>query len=164
MNGVGILGRTIPALLADKYFGILNALIPAAGISGVVLFGWIGVASTGGACSHGSSSTVSPRMPLRVCFQRQWVVECYGGVIHMPESVKQWGGGGRLETFSSTIAEILIISSLSLELLKASNAWSALKASVSLRHRRDTEITFDSEHRTFVLQQHSAFSFVFRHL
>ncbi|KAI9149901.1 MFS-type transporter dbaD [Paramyrothecium foliicola] len=48
MNGVGLFGRLIPALLADKYFGILNTLIPAVGTSGALLFGWIGVSSTGG--------------------------------------------------------------------------------------------------------------------
>ena len=48
LNGVGILGRTIPSLLADRYFGILNLLIPATIGSGILLFGWIGVDSTGG--------------------------------------------------------------------------------------------------------------------
>ncbi|KAM5343376.1 hypothetical protein ACJ41O_011913 [Fusarium nematophilum] len=48
MNGVGIFGRTIPALLADKYFGIVNTLIPAVGISGILLLGWNGVSSTEG--------------------------------------------------------------------------------------------------------------------
>ena len=48
MNGVGFLGRIIPALLADRYFGIVNTLIPAIGISGVLLLGWVGVSSAGG--------------------------------------------------------------------------------------------------------------------
>lgn len=48
MNGVGLLGRVIPAFLADRYFGILRTLIPAAGISGLLLFGWAGVSSTEG--------------------------------------------------------------------------------------------------------------------
>lgn len=48
MNGVGIFGRIIPALLADRYFGILNTLIPAVGVAGIVLLGWAGVSSTGG--------------------------------------------------------------------------------------------------------------------
>lgn len=48
MNGVGLFGRVIPAILADKYFGILKTLIPAVGISGILLFGWIGVSSTEG--------------------------------------------------------------------------------------------------------------------
>ncbi|EUC31888.1 hypothetical protein COCCADRAFT_100202 [Bipolaris zeicola 26-R-13] len=48
MNGVGLLGRVIPAFLADRYFGILRTLIPVAGISGLLLFGWAGVSSTEG--------------------------------------------------------------------------------------------------------------------
>jgi MFS family permease len=48
MNGVGIFGRTIPSLLADRYFGILHSLIPVELASGVLLLGWIGVNSTGG--------------------------------------------------------------------------------------------------------------------
>ncbi|KAL1798510.1 hypothetical protein ACET3X_002547 [Alternaria dauci] len=48
VNGVGLFGRVIPALLADRYFGILNTLIPAAGVSGILLFGWIGVSSIEG--------------------------------------------------------------------------------------------------------------------
>jgi MFS family permease len=48
MNGVGLFGRVVPAFLADKYFGILNTLIPFVAISGALLFGWIGVSSTAG--------------------------------------------------------------------------------------------------------------------
>lgn len=48
MNDMGILGRIIPALLADKYFGIINTLIPAVGISGILLLAWIGITSTEG--------------------------------------------------------------------------------------------------------------------
>ncbi|TIC91547.1 Riboflavin transporter MCH5 [Colletotrichum higginsianum] len=48
MNGVGLFGRVIPALLADRYFGILNTLIPVVGASGILILGWIGVSSTGG--------------------------------------------------------------------------------------------------------------------
>ncbi|KAH6622478.1 major facilitator superfamily domain-containing protein, partial [Boeremia exigua] len=48
MNGVGLFGRVLPALLADRYFGILRTLIPAVGISGILQFGWIGVSSTEG--------------------------------------------------------------------------------------------------------------------
>jgi len=43
MNGIGIFGRVFGAILADKYFGILNTLIPAVGITGILLLGWIGV-------------------------------------------------------------------------------------------------------------------------
>ncbi|KAF6793736.1 MFS monocarboxylate transporter [Colletotrichum sojae] len=48
MNGVGLFGRIIPAMLADRYFGILNTLIPVAGASGILILGWAGVSSTGG--------------------------------------------------------------------------------------------------------------------
>lgn len=48
MNGVGLFGRVIPALLADGYFGILNTLIPVVGVSGILILGWTGVSSTGG--------------------------------------------------------------------------------------------------------------------
>jgi len=48
MNGVGILGRIIPAILADRYFGILKTLIPAITLSGILLLGWIGVSSSTG--------------------------------------------------------------------------------------------------------------------
>ncbi|KAE9569790.1 Aspyridones efflux protein apdF [Colletotrichum fructicola] len=48
MNGVGLFGRVIPALLADRYFGILNTLIPVVGVSGILILGWTGVSSTGG--------------------------------------------------------------------------------------------------------------------
>ncbi|KAJ6783654.1 hypothetical protein PWT90_07580 [Aphanocladium album] len=48
LNGVGIFGRVIPALLADRYFGILNTLIPAVLASGILLLAWIGVDSKDG--------------------------------------------------------------------------------------------------------------------
>lgn len=48
MNGVGLFGRVIPALLADRYFGILNTLIPVVGISGILILGWAGVSTTEG--------------------------------------------------------------------------------------------------------------------
>lgn len=48
MNGVGLIGRIIPALLADRYFGILNTLIPCVGISSILLFGWTGVTTATG--------------------------------------------------------------------------------------------------------------------
>jgi hypothetical protein len=48
MNGVGLIGRIVPALLADRYLGILNTLVPMVGISGVMILGWAGVSSSGG--------------------------------------------------------------------------------------------------------------------
>ena len=48
MNGVGIFGRLVAAIVADRYFGIMNTLIPAVGITGILLLGWIGVTSTEG--------------------------------------------------------------------------------------------------------------------
>lgn len=43
MNGVGVLGRVIPNLMADKYSGPLNMLIPFSLATGVVAYGWSGV-------------------------------------------------------------------------------------------------------------------------
>lgn len=48
MNGFGLLGRVVPALLADRYFGILNTLIPCVGISSILVSGWTGVKTTAG--------------------------------------------------------------------------------------------------------------------
>ena len=43
INGIGIAGRLIPALLADYYFGAFNTLIPCIFSAGVLLFVWIAV-------------------------------------------------------------------------------------------------------------------------
>ncbi|KAI0522067.1 MFS general substrate transporter [Xylaria bambusicola] len=43
INGVRYVGRNLPAIIADKYFRALNAIIPCAFGSGILLFGWIGV-------------------------------------------------------------------------------------------------------------------------
>ena len=48
INGVGMVGRLVPAYLADHYFGPLNTLIPFACISGILLFCWAAVSSSGG--------------------------------------------------------------------------------------------------------------------
>jgi MFS family permease len=48
MNGVGLVGRMVPAYFADRYFGPLNTLIPFAMISGVLIFCWAAVHSVGG--------------------------------------------------------------------------------------------------------------------
>ena len=48
LNGLGLFGRLIPAYLADRYFGPLNTLIPFVFISGLMIFCWAAVDSTGG--------------------------------------------------------------------------------------------------------------------
>ena len=45
MNSIGIPGRLIPALLADRYFGAFNTLIPSVFLSGLLLFVWISVST-----------------------------------------------------------------------------------------------------------------------
>ncbi|KAI9890314.1 MAG: hypothetical protein M1814_004224 [Vezdaea aestivalis] len=61
LNAVGIPGRLIPSLLADRYFGVYNTLLPFVLACGVLMFGWIGVDSYAallgftalyGACAH----------------------------------------------------------------------------------------------------------------
>ncbi len=48
LNGVGLFGRLIPAYLADTYFGPLNCLVPFAFVSGLLLYCWAAVHSSGG--------------------------------------------------------------------------------------------------------------------
>ena len=48
MNGVGILGRLVPAFLADWKFGALNTMAPLGIMSGILVYGWSGIHSTGG--------------------------------------------------------------------------------------------------------------------
>lgn len=48
LNGVGLVGRLIPAHLADRFFGPLNTLIPFAFVSGLLLYCWAAVNSKGG--------------------------------------------------------------------------------------------------------------------
>ena len=48
LNGVGLFGRLIPAHLADRYFGPLNTLVPFAFVSGLLIYCWAAVHSTGG--------------------------------------------------------------------------------------------------------------------
>lgn len=43
-----MIGRIVPAYLADQYFGPLNLLIPFACISGILLFCWAAVSNSGG--------------------------------------------------------------------------------------------------------------------
>ncbi|KAJ5114618.1 hypothetical protein NUU61_000377 [Penicillium alfredii] len=48
MNGVGLLGRLVPNLLADQYTGPLNLLVPFSLLTGVVAYCWAGVTSLSG--------------------------------------------------------------------------------------------------------------------
>lgn len=49
INGLGIPGRIIPALVADRYFGgILNIYITFGIIAGILLYCWIAVKTYGG--------------------------------------------------------------------------------------------------------------------
>ncbi|PWY67567.1 MFS general substrate transporter [Aspergillus heteromorphus CBS 117.55] len=43
MNGIGLLGRLIPNLMADRYTGPLNMLIPFSLVTGIVAFCWAAV-------------------------------------------------------------------------------------------------------------------------
>ncbi|KAF2826786.1 MFS general substrate transporter [Ophiobolus disseminans] len=48
LNGIGILGRLVPSYFADQYFGCYNMLIPFCFASGIILFFWPLVDSSGG--------------------------------------------------------------------------------------------------------------------
>ena len=48
MNAVGLPMRLIPSLIANKFTGPLNLLIPSCLTTGIVAFGWSGVKSLGG--------------------------------------------------------------------------------------------------------------------
>ena len=45
MNGVGLVGRLVPAYLADHYFGPLNCLIPFVFVSGLLIYCWAAIVS-----------------------------------------------------------------------------------------------------------------------
>lgn len=45
LNGVGLVGRLVPAYLADQYFGPLNCLIPFVFVSGLLIYCWAAVIS-----------------------------------------------------------------------------------------------------------------------
>ena len=47
MNGVGVIGRLVPAYLADHYFGPLNTLVPFVLVSGLLIYCWAAVVSPG---------------------------------------------------------------------------------------------------------------------
>ncbi|KAI5924924.1 MFS monocarboxylate transporter-like protein [Camillea tinctor] len=46
LNAVGIPGRLIPALLADRFFGPFNTMLPFVAISSILLFVWMRIDST----------------------------------------------------------------------------------------------------------------------
>lgn len=48
LNGIGLVGRIVPAHFADRYFGPLNTLIPFVFVSGLLLYCWAAVNSKGG--------------------------------------------------------------------------------------------------------------------
>lgn len=48
MNGIGIPGRVVPAIIADRYSGALSIFIPTVFASGVLLYAWSGVISEPG--------------------------------------------------------------------------------------------------------------------
>lgn len=48
LNGLGVAGRMVPALLSDLYLGPVNTIIPFVFFSGVLLFCWIAVTSLQG--------------------------------------------------------------------------------------------------------------------
>jgi MFS family permease len=48
INSFGIPGRIVPAILADRYFGSLDVMIPFIFFSGCLLFIWIGLNSSAG--------------------------------------------------------------------------------------------------------------------
>lgn len=45
LNGIGLIGRIVPAYLSDLYFGPLNTIIPGVLLSGVVIYCWAAVGS-----------------------------------------------------------------------------------------------------------------------
>lgn len=48
MNAVGIPGRLVCGLAADRLFGPVNTLIPVAFLAGMALYAWTAVSSVGG--------------------------------------------------------------------------------------------------------------------
>lgn len=48
INAVGVPSRVIPALIADRYTGPLNLLIPVGLTTGVLMYAWSGVTNTAG--------------------------------------------------------------------------------------------------------------------
>ena len=48
MNAVGLLGRIAPAIVADRFFGPLNTIVPFVLFSGLLLYCWAAVSSRAG--------------------------------------------------------------------------------------------------------------------
>jgi MFS family permease len=48
LNGVGIIGRILPTIAADKWVGMLNMLIPMSFAASLLVFCWTAVSSTAG--------------------------------------------------------------------------------------------------------------------
>jgi predicted MFS family arabinose efflux permease len=48
LNGIGILGRLVPSIFADQFFGCYNMLIPFCFASGIIMFFWPLVESEAG--------------------------------------------------------------------------------------------------------------------
>lgn len=48
LNGVGVVGRAIPPVIADKWTGPLNILIPLSFASSVIVYCWAAIDSIGG--------------------------------------------------------------------------------------------------------------------
>jgi len=51
INGLGVFGRVLPAIIADRFLGPLNTYIPLSIIAGILLYYWIAVKSFGGIIS-----------------------------------------------------------------------------------------------------------------
>lgn len=48
LNGVGIIGRAVPTIIADKWVGMLNMLIPLSFASSLLVYCWAAISSTAG--------------------------------------------------------------------------------------------------------------------
>ncbi|KAF2871143.1 major facilitator superfamily domain-containing protein [Massariosphaeria phaeospora] len=48
MNGVGVVGRLVPAYVADRWCGPFNTVVPSGFAAGVLLYAWTGVRTLGG--------------------------------------------------------------------------------------------------------------------
>lgn len=48
LNGVGLVGRLVPAYFADRYLGPLNTLVPFVFVSGLLIYCWAAVTSRSG--------------------------------------------------------------------------------------------------------------------